>query len=77
MQPAIAESFAFHLAELKPELKRMVNLLEEVEKTEKVTPHAAKKILYFVESHWPYHFKALKKLATTPTLVRYAESLDQ
>lgn len=72
--PQTAEKIAFHLAEVKPELSQMIDLLTQIEETEKITPVALQKMIYFLEVHWPYHFKALKKLAANPKLAQYAES---
>ena len=67
------DGIAFHLAELKPELRQLVDLLNEVEKQQSITPSTMKAILYFVDIHWPYHFKELRKLVNTRGITQFAE----
>jgi len=69
-----AEEIAFHLAELKPELRQLLNLLDQIEKYPPITPAAMNAVLYFVDVHWPYHFNELRKLMKMRAIVRYAES---
>lgn len=71
---ALAEEIAFHLAELKPELRQLVALLNRMEKESSITPSSMNAVLYFVDVHWPYHFKELRKLIKNRAIVRYASS---
>lgn len=69
-----AEKIAFHLAELKPELSQLFDLLNKVEQQQSVTPSAINTIMYFFEVHWPYHMGKLQKLMKRRCIVRFAES---
>ena len=68
-----AEEIAFHLAELKPELSQLIDLLNKIEKQQSITPSAMKAILYFVDVHWPYHFKELRKLVKKRRITQFVE----
>ena len=67
-----AEEIAFHLAELKPELRRMVRLLSKVEKAQGITPGDVAALLYLLGVHWPYHLGELQKGMKLRSVVRYA-----
>lgn len=72
-----AEKIAFHLAELKPELSQLADLLTRVERTGRVAVTAFRRMTYFLLAHWPYHIKALMRLLDSPSLAQYDESVSE
>ena len=59
----VAREFAFHLADIEPELAEMHALLQEIKKSGRATGEQVEKILQAVCIHWKYHGAELQKLA--------------
>lgn len=58
----IAREFAFHLADIEPELMEIYFLLQHIKKTGRVNAKQVGIILQAICIHWNYHGTAIQKL---------------
>ena len=58
----IAKEFAFHLADIEPELIETYALLQNIKKTGSVNEKQVEKLLQTICIHWNYHGEEIQKL---------------